>query len=206
MNTRISNLIAFAWSIKYYQLVGAPEWTESDRYDVEAVAEGNPSDDEMKAMLRLLLEDRLQLKVRREIKQQTVYALKVSKNGPKIQRSKAGECVQYDPATTASSAADPGRFCGFNILSKGRWNASAITMAQVASALSDLTSRPVLDQTGLRGNFDVHIDYVEDELANGATGQSIFAAVQERLGLVLQTTKGPAEVLVVDHIERPSAN
>jgi uncharacterized protein (TIGR03435 family) len=79
-------------------------------------------------------------------------------------------------------------------------------MQQVSSALADITNRPVIDKTGLSGLFDVHLEYPEDELSPDSPGPSIFTAIQSQLGLKLESTKGPATVLVIDHVEKPSAN
>ena len=208
-NNRISNLIGFAWSIKYFQLVGAPDWLESDRFDIEAKAQGNPSADEMKQMLQSLLEDRFRLKVHREMRPMPVFALVPAKGGPKLQRFQEGDCARFDPANPSAPQPQgdkPRDYCGFNILVRGKWNASGITIQQVASALSDITSRPVIDKTGLTGLFNIHMDYIEDALSPETPGPSIFTAVQQELGLKLESTREPAEVLVIDHIEKPSEN
>jgi uncharacterized protein (TIGR03435 family) len=206
-NQRVSNLIGFAWTMKYYQLVGGPNWLESDRFDIEATTEGNPSQDEIKQMLQALLEDRFQLKVHRDTRELPLYALTLAKGGSRLQAFKEGDCVKYDPSTpTASSPGKPRDFCGFNILTQGRWNASGITIQQVVSALADITNRPVVDKTGLSGLFNVHMEYPEDGLSPDSAGPSIFTAIQSELGLRLESTKGPATVLVIDHVEKPSAN
>ena len=79
-------------------------------------------------------------------------------------------------------------------------------MQQVTSALADITSRPVIDKTGLSGLFDIHMEYPEDGLSPDSPGPSIFTEIQLQLGLKLESTKGPAKVLVIDHVEKPSAN
>jgi uncharacterized protein (TIGR03435 family) len=207
-NQRVSNVIAFAWTMKYYQLFGGPSWLESDRFDIEAKTEGNPSQDEMKQMLQSLLEQRFHLKVHKETRQLPVYTLTLAKGGSKMQTFKEGDCMKYDPSTPASASTptEPRDFCGFNILRQGRWNASGITIQQVTSALGDITNRPVIDKTGLSGLFDVHMEYPEDELSPDSPGPSIFTAIQSQLGLRLESAKGPATVLVIDHVEKPSAN
>jgi uncharacterized protein (TIGR03435 family) len=205
-NQRISNLIGFAWTMKYYQIVGAPTWLESDRFDIEATAQGdNHSQDEVKQMLQSLLEERFQLKVRSETRQLAVYELTVLKGGSKSARFKEGDCVPYDPAPSPQGT-KPRDFCGFNILTQGRWNASGITIQQAVAALADITNRPVIDRTGLSGLFNVHMEYPEDELSPDSPGPSIFSAIQSQLGLKLESTRGPAEVLVIDRVARPSAN
>ncbi|MBV8847231.1 MAG: TIGR03435 family protein [Bryobacterales bacterium] len=166
-NQRVSNIIGFAWTMKYYQLVGGPSWLESDRFDIEATAEGSPSQDEMKQMLQSLLEERFHLKVHQETRQLPAYTLTLAKGGSKMQAFKEGDCIKYDPSTPASPSTPirPRDFCGFNVLTQGRWNASGITMQQVTSALADITNRPVIDNTELSGLFNIHTEYPEDELS-----------------------------------------
>jgi uncharacterized protein (TIGR03435 family) len=206
-NSRILNLIAVAWTMKHYQLKGGPAWLDSDHFDIEGRADGDPSMDEMKRMLQSLLVDRFKLKVHREMRTMPVYALTPAKGGPKIQRFQEGDCARVDPANPPAPPAPAEKpLCGFNILARGKWNASGITMQQVASGLADITSRPVIDKTGLTGLFNVHMDYVEDALAPDTPGPSIFTAAQQELGLKLESTREPADVLVIDHIEKPSEN
>jgi uncharacterized protein (TIGR03435 family) len=207
VNNRILNLIAVAWTMKHYQLKGGPTWLDSDHFDIEGRADGDPSMDEMKRMLQSLLVDRFKLKVHREMRTMPVYALTPARGGPKIQRFQEGDCTRFDPANPPAPPAPTEKpRCGFNILARGKWNASGITMQQVASGLADITSLPVIDKTGLTGLFNVHMDYVEDALAPDTPGPSIFTAVQQELGLKLESTREPAEVLVIDHIEKPSEN
>jgi len=91
-------------------------------------------------------------------------------------------------------------------VTKGRWLATKIDSRGLAGALQAIVGRPVLDHTGLSGFYDVNLTYVDDALAGDVTGPSIFTAVRDELGLKLDSTKVPVEMLVIDHIERPSEN
>jgi uncharacterized protein (TIGR03435 family) len=144
-------------------------------------------------MLRSLLEDRFRLKVHREIREQPVYSLGVAKEGPKLKTSSADE--------------QPGMALG----SKGQtieMRFSKWTMARLARQISVNEGRKVLDKTELSGEYDFTLSYVDDRRAVGGQqdGPSLFTALQEQLGLKLESQKGPVEVLVIEHADKPSEN
>ena len=172
-------------------------------------------------MLQVLLEDRFQLKVHRQTNEGSVFALTVAKRGARLQPFREGECVPVDYAQTpAPEATGQAHYCQYNIRSKGpglrTLHMPAETLAQFAGLLSVVVGRPVIDRTGIKGMFDFEVEFAVDQStpgfvadtspANPTEGVSIFSAVQEQLGLKLESTKGPVEVLVIDHIERPSEN
>jgi uncharacterized protein (TIGR03435 family) len=148
----------------------------------------------MMAMLRTLLADRFQLKVHRETKEGNVYALVVAKNGPKLKQPTG------DRSWVAVVRITPPDEPGVKYALQGR----KTSMALFAGELYDQVGRPVLNHTRIQGEFDFRVDYATDD--NPETGPSIFAAMQEQLGLRLEATKGPVETLVVDHAEKPSGN
>jgi len=189
----------------------------------------NKSMDEMLVMLQVLLEDRFQMKLHRETRELPVYALSIAKSGPKLQKA---DCVMFDPQNPppppASGAKRP-NFCGnINIGASGSnrtLDAAGVTMQTLIEVgLSSIVGRTVVDKTGLTDTFNVHLEWAPDvpmpalQAAGGANdpgssapstdnlGPSIFSAIQEQLGLKLESTKGPVEVLVIDHVEKPSAN
>ncbi len=214
-NSPLQILITLAYSIKMFQLRGAPSWLMSERYDIEAKAEGNPGREEMIPMIQALLEDRLQLKFHRETKEMPVYALVVAKPG-KLQPSD-GECTQPPPPK-------PGEMlsvrCGTVMIFPGRIIGKSAPLTRLIDTLSRSTERMVLDQTNLTGKYDINLEWSIDQArlhAGGATpglpdlqaepsGPSLFNALQEHLGLKLESQKGPVEMFVIDHVERPSAN
>ncbi len=203
-------------------LEGGPSWINSDRYSVNAKAEGHENRALMNGpMLQVLLEDRFQLKVHRQTNEGSVFALTVAKRGARLQPFREGECVPVDYAQTpAPEATGQTHYCQYNIRSKGpglrTLHMPAETLAQFAGLLSVVVGRPVIDRTGIKGMFDFEVEFAVDQStpgfvadtspANPTEGVSIFSAVQEQLGLKLESTKGPVEVLVIDHIERPSEN
>lgn len=220
-------LILIAYDIRDYQLVGGPRWIDSENYDIQAKADGNPSVQQMEGpMLQVLLEDRFRLSIHRETRQLDVYRLAVGKRGAKLQASQQGGCTPYatDAPPPTSKPGEPRPiFCGIRTTMEGlnrSLDGKSVTMAELAKTLSRtytaMLGRNVIDWTGLTGPFDVHLTWAMD--SDGArtggidnpppesAGPSIFTALQEQLGLKLEATKGPVEVLVVDHIEKPSGN
>lgn len=209
-NSSLESLIAFAYQINNFQFSGAPDWLHSERYDIEAKASEDLTSASMRPMLQALLEDRLHLKFHRETKEEAVYALLVGKHG-KLQD--AGEC--NTPPGTPPPPPKPGEppppGCGSLAMLRGRIIAEKVPIARLVAALANLTERMVLDETNLTGKYDIHLRYAPDIDAPGQTqsdpnSPSLFSALQEQLGLKLESKKGPVEMFVIDHVERPSEN
>jgi uncharacterized protein (TIGR03435 family) len=200
------------------EIQGAPDWID-DRYSITAKAEGIASQDVMNGpMLQALLEDRFQLKIHRETKQVPVYKLTIAKGGLKIPRFQPGNCTPIDstrPLEALDLAAGQ-KLCIDRTTGKG----GSVTMQLDGMSIDGFMKfalqrldRPVIDKTGLTGLFDFHLTYSPDQIGpDGATmtsdpaGPSIFTALQQQLGLKLTEAEGPGEVLVIDHVERPSEN
>jgi uncharacterized protein (TIGR03435 family) len=197
------------------QVLGGPAWIDSDSYNIDAKAgNSNASMTEMYGpMLRKLLEDRFALKAHKEFQEQPIYSLTVAKNGPKLQPTKEGSCVPLD-LDHALPKPEPGQpppaFCGRIPMQKNGTRtiltAYGITLPRFAGrALLGSVDRPVFDKTGLTGMFDIHLEF-STEGTTDPLEPSIFTALEEQTGLKLIADKGPVEVLVIDHIERPSEN
>jgi uncharacterized protein (TIGR03435 family) len=227
-NLALRRLILNAYGVQDYQISGDPPWIASEHYDIQATAASNTSVQQMEGpLLQVLLEERFKLALHRETRQLPVYDLAVGKGGGKLQRSKEGSCTPYledSPPPPASAPGQPNRtFCGLHLTVEGlnrTLDGKGVTMAAFAASLSrtytsDL-GRTVIDRTGLTETFDVHLKWSIDPLTGPAgagtgsppdlAGPSLFTALQEQLGLRLESTKGPVEVLVIDHIEKPSDN
>ncbi len=195
-NFRLSDLITYAYDIKDYQLLGEPHWADIDRYDISAKAEGVAvlTRELARPMMQALLADRFQLEVHHGTKEMPVYALVVGKNGPKFKES----------APDAQSLLTLG--------SRGKGLVMTVTkgsMAQLANQFSNRNGvdRPVLDKTGLTGGYDYKLEWGDYGAANAdADAVSIFTAIQEQLGLKLEKTTAPIEVLIVDSAAKPSEN
>jgi uncharacterized protein (TIGR03435 family) len=207
VNTTVNDLIVFAYGVHVRQIIGAPGWVSSDKFDITGKPEGGalPNLNQFKIMIQKLLTDRFGLVFHHEKRELTVYALTVGKNGPKLTKSESTGTV---PA----------------LLFRGLGNLPArnATMEEFAGVMQGaVLDRPVVDQTGLRGRFDFQLQWTPDETQfealrgpgplptppEGAeTHPDLFTAIQQQLGLKLESTKAPADVLVIDKVDKPSAN
>ena len=181
----VKGLIAYACNVREFQIEGASGWVASDRYNVIAKPDGELTDERIRAMVQSLLAERMGLKIHRESREMSVLSLTVAKGGPKLQES--------------AIAAGPTMRGG-----EGRLTGQNLTMDMLASLLANRVERPVLNRTGMPGQFDIKLEWVPEE--SPETGPSIFTAVQEQLGLRLETERAAAEILVVEHVDRPSPN
>jgi uncharacterized protein (TIGR03435 family) len=213
---------------------GGPGWVYSDRYTINAKAEGVASFETLHGpMLQALLEDRFKLKIRRESRVGPAYALTIAKGGPRLQRSPEGSCVPFDnlgppPAQgQVPCGPDPPRASpsGPNFTTAIR----GFTLDEFSTFLFAMMDRPVLNQTGIAGRFDFRLEYVPDPSTPvilswiterrrpgvdpsadpgppDPNGIPIVTAIQQQLGLRLEPTRAPREFLVIDHVEKPSEN
>jgi uncharacterized protein (TIGR03435 family) len=217
-NANLQMMILTAYGIQKYQLIGGPSWMESDGYDIEAKADGNASNAQLLLMLQSLLADRFKLSVHRETKELPIYNLAGAKGAFNPPPAKEDGCEPMNPGTPLRAGVMP---CGFpRIGMSGFVDAAKITTAQLVATLAMVVGRPVIDQTGFTGTFDLHLKFTPDQATQGLPGgalsatppdpdpsrPNIFEALQEQAGLKLTSSKGPVEVLVIDHVERPTAN
>jgi len=211
INTSLSDLITMAYNLHARQVIGLPAWAESDKYDITGRPEspGQPSVDQLKIMIQKLVVDRFQLKFHQEKKELSVYAITPIKAGVKITKSQA------DPNSL------PG--LGFGRAPSGMsFNVRNATLGEVASVLQgSLLDKPVVDQTGLTDRYDFILKFTPDasQMAgfgppppgtaatdNADAPPDLFTAFQQQLGLKLESTKAAADVMVIDKVEKPSAN
>jgi uncharacterized protein (TIGR03435 family) len=193
------------------QIFGGPDWARTETWNIEARGGDAPVAKMYGPMLQKLLEDRFQLKIHRETHQLPVYVLTVAKGGPKVSATKEGGCAPLDLNHMQPPAPGPVR-CGSGSVRGSAARTIVESHGQTLTALAaqgfhaDL-DRPVIDQTGLTGMFDIHLEFARDGApASDLTAPSLFTAVQEQLGLKLTPDQGPVEVLVIDRLERPSEN
>jgi uncharacterized protein (TIGR03435 family) len=189
---------------------GGPEWINRNRYTIAAVAQGNPTDRDYRLMLRSLLEKRFSLKTHDETREIDVYGLALNRSdgklGPKV-KPWEGTCVSGKPPRADGDAAMPrctGAFRAPGLVLEG------VTMIPVAEMLSTqrrLLGKIVQDRTGLTGPYNIELEF-DFAAANQPdySGPSIFTALKEQLGLKLEATKGPLQVLVVESATPPSEN
>ena len=198
-NVTLMRLINLAYR-PVQEFEGGPDWINTEHFDVDATAEGTPTQAQMLAMLRAMLAERFALQVRQETRERPVYALALARRD-----GKAGALLKR--ADDAPCPGGPGT-CGVS-LGDGTLNSRSITMARLAGELS-FVGRKVIDRTGLDGAFDVNLRWTPDApgAAPGTDGNlpSIFTALQEQLGLKLEPTTGPVDVVVIVRAERPTAN
>jgi uncharacterized protein (TIGR03435 family) len=192
-NASLRTLIRSAYDIQNFQFGGGPAWLDSDTYDIAATT-GDGADishDRYRVLLKTLLAERFKLKVHWETRQNNVYALVIGKNGSKL---------------TADT--DPNKQAGLNTNKtdrEGRMEATNVPVSYLSNRLSNQLSHPVIDKTGLLGNYDWTLVWDPDPGVD-STSPSLFTAVQEQLGLKLDPQKGPVETLVIDSVEKPSEN
>lgn len=205
-NLTLRLYITSAFQIRADQVQGGPGWVDSDRFDIEAQAEKPSSLGEHHLMMRSLLEERFHLKYHFEPKEMPLYALVVDSGGSKLTPHAAGNSGEpwIEPTMDAPLHA--------------HWKATSTPMELLTFRLASVLDRPVVDQTGLKGDYDFTLLYTMDlpakiapnALINGepidTSGPSIFQAVRQQLGLRLDARKGPVKTLVVDHVEKPSDN
>jgi uncharacterized protein (TIGR03435 family) len=210
-NVPLQFLITTAYTLKDSQLTGLPGWADAEKYDIQAKTEGTFDEDRSFALLRTLLADRFGLRFHWMTKRQSVYSLSIARGGIKLQPSKEGSCVvagaDNPPVLPGEKPPD---YCETYFSRGGQVDGHRIAISQLLAALSNQLDYPLIDKTGLKGAYDVHLTWNPDEAVNDGAdniaGASIFTSLQEQLGLRLQSTKGPVKVLVIDHIEKPSEN
>ena len=217
-------LVGNAYGVQNFQISGAPSWLGSDRYDLDAKMDSDTAaalkklDQEQNRverqhMLQKLLADRCKLTVQRETKDMPVYALVVAKNGPKLQEAKPG-----DTYPNGFKGPDGVGHPGTMRMGRGQLTGQAISTDTLVRLLSQQLGRTVIDKTGLTGKYDFTLQWTplpgqglglppEAEVQQSdVEGPSIFTALQEELGLRLESATGPVEIIVIDDARRPSAN
>lgn len=193
-------LIRNAYQVDESELIGAPPWVFSDRYDIIGKMPAGATREQVRPMVIKLLEDRFGLVVRRDTRDLPVYALVAARSdkrpGPKLTRSSIEHCA-------AARATE--RPCNMNVNS-GRVRASGTQLSELAPLLSQYIGRRVFDRTGMPGLYDFELDFAPGLEAGGDNSTSLFTALQEQLGLKLESENGPVEVIVVQQIRRPTEN
>jgi uncharacterized protein (TIGR03435 family) len=245
VNVPLWDLIRQAFGVQRTQIVGAPDWTETARYDITAKAEedipgtgpGSPQGP-LHFMLQDLLADRFKLRTHRETRELPIYALTLARSDNKLGtglRPSTVDCAAMrgrggrmgpPPGPPPAGAGAPNAAaalgwperppCGMRV-APNQVVAGAATLAQLTQMLSQFTQRIVIDRTGLDGGFDIDLTFTPERMPQGPpppgapplpsidpNGPSLFTALQEQLGLKLESERAPVEVLVIDHVERPT--
>ena len=205
-NYALRVLISAAFNLNPKAVSGGPPWLDSDRYDLLAKTPGDvrPNLDEQMEMVRNLLNVRFNLTFHREKREMQIYVLTIAKNGPKLKESAPNTNPQGPPPLVFVLSPEivqvPGR---------------GATITELAYIMQrSAFDRPVVDKTGLTARYDFDLEFAPDpSLFGGAlrassdgTKPGIFKAIQEQLGLRLESTKGMVDALIIDKIDRPSEN
>ena len=228
-NVTLGMLIRTAYGIEENQISGGPSWLKSDHYDIDAKMDSPTADafhklgeDERRLatqhMLQALLADRFKLALHHDSKELSIYALVVAKNGSKLRQAKPD-----DTYPNGIKGPDGIARAGMMRMGRGQLTGQGLPLSALARLLTDQLGRTVVDKTGLTGNYDFTLQWTPDE-SQGAmfrgpdtgpqgsapsadsSGPSLFTALQEQLGLKLESQKGPVEIYVIDHAEKPSEN
>ncbi len=212
----LKSILTWAYDVQNYQISGGPAWITSDRWNIlakpaaDAPQDGPVQYEKMndaqrrsymelvRQRLQTLLAERFQLSLRHEAREQTIYALTVAKNGPKLKES-------VDQSVS-----------GFLKRGRGQITGKGAQIETLARFLGIDVQRPIIDRTGLTARYDFTLDWTPDRptsaddtskaAATDPTGPTVFTALQEQLGLRLESQKGPVDTLVIDRVEKPSAN
>jgi len=207
INQPLVQILCFAYDVQAKQLIGLPPWAETDKYDIDAKpdGEGAPSGKQWKSMIQKMVAERYKLTFHPEKKELSVYVLSVAKGGPKLTKSEG----------------DPNGLPGLFFRGKpGDLGVRNATMADFTGLMqSAVLDKPVVNQTGLTGKYDFTLLWTPDDSQFAGMGAKIppptdtanappnlYTAIQEQIGLKLEATKAPADVMVIDHVEKPSEN
>ncbi len=204
VNATLKDLIETAYDVRTFQVEGRPKWADAAKYDVDATpgtrppgASGPPPGwTNVRLKVQALLKDRFQLQLHRETRIAPIYSLSVAKGGIKL--------------SVLSATGNPHRGIAAG---QGSMLGEAASMADLTTKLSRLLARPVVNNTGLEGNYDFKLEWTPDsgpsapdQPVESPLGPSLFSALQQQLGLRLEATKGPVDILVIDRAEKPSEN
>jgi uncharacterized protein (TIGR03435 family) len=202
-NFSLRAMVRYAYDVQENQISGGPAWFDSDRWDIVATAGREITEPERRRMLQTLLDERFKMTIRHESKELPVYALVVAKGGPKLTPGAAGNPERVELGVSGAGL--------------HQMRGQSVPLSTIAKVLTGQAGRIVIDRTGIAGSFDYQLEWVPDPanmpMINGAKpdgskldGPSIFTAVQEQLGLKLEATKGPVEILVIERAEKAAEN
>jgi uncharacterized protein (TIGR03435 family) len=204
-NVSLSKLLAFSYGVQEKQLIGLPPWAETDKYDIDAKPDTNgaPNKKQLQGMVQKLVADRFKLTFHHDTKELSVYALSVAKTGAKLTKSENQDGLP-----------------GFGLRGLGAVTVRNATMSDFAAMMQEtVLDRPVVNQTELAGRYDFSLNWTPDDSQFGGMAAkmppptdnanpppALYTAIQEQIGLKLDATKAPTDVMVIDHVEKPSEN
>jgi uncharacterized protein (TIGR03435 family) len=212
----------FLNSFRVIPIEGGPGWIHAETFEIDAKSDSHPSILMMQGpMMQAVLEDRFKLKIHRETRQGPVYELTLGKGSPKLKPFREGTCIPAVAGRPLPPLASDQRRCRSMVNPRGAVDIEGGTLSALTGLLGMALDHPVIDKTGITNQFEIHLVFSPDDSAaprpattepatpppfNAPDAPGIFQAIQEQLGLKLVPAKGPVDVLVIDHIERPSEN
>jgi uncharacterized protein (TIGR03435 family) len=204
-NVSLSKLLAFSYGVQEKQLIGLPPWAETDKYDIDAKPDTNgaPNKKQLQGMVQKLIADRFKLTFHHDTKELSVYALSAAKTGAKLTKSENQDGLP-----------------GFGLRGLGAVTVRNATMSDFAAMMQEtVLDRPVVNQTELAGRYNFSLNWTPDDSQYGGMAAkmppptdnanpppALYTAIQEQIGLKLDATKAPTDVMVIDHVEKPSEN
>lgn len=195
--TTLTFLLEWAYGIQPSQHTGGPSWMDTDRYDIVAKAEGNPTDAQMEQMVRTLLADRFKLKFHRESKELSAYVMSVGKTAPKLFSPKEGEPHSLSVAPLMGPDQKP---ASYHVI------ATRFSLTQLSDTFARQLGGIIVNKTGLDGDFDFTLDLTPDDTRpNPLDPALLITAMREQLGLTLKSQKTPVDILVIDNAEKVAA-
>jgi uncharacterized protein (TIGR03435 family) len=233
VNTPVRQLIQAAYQMQPFQVIGGPSWITADRFDVIAKAPDGATPDQTPLMLRALLADRFKLKAHTETREMPVYSLVKARTDGKLGEKLKPAAIDCGPTGRGRGGPPPGPgavpagpgaqapLLGCRaMMTPGRLQIGGQPLGQLATILSNQLGRPIRDNTGLTGGYDIDLSFMPEGGRGGPVGPpppgaptfpapdpdapSLFTAIQEQLGLKLESERGPVEVIVIDSIEQPT--
>ena len=193
----VEDILLIGYGVQKSQIVGEPDWVKTEKWDVDGIpdAVGTPSLKQLQGLMQKILLERFGLKLHHEQRELPVFALTVAKGGPRLTPDTSDPNGLMDQQNSNANGRDV----------ESLTNAS---MPELAMILQFRVDRPVVDQTGLKGRYDLKLQWTTDEAQTPQPDAppGLFTAIQEQIGLKLEPVKAPDDVLVIDHIERPSEN
>ena len=197
-NNDMTAILCFVYKVQKSQIINAPKWFDEDRWDIDGLpdVDGKPNWTQYRSMLKKLLATRFGLQMHPEKRELSVCALTVAKAGPKLEKTKSDPSANSDSSGHGMGAAQYMKFT----------NESMAEFAQILEMMGG--DRPVVDHTNLLGRYDFTLLWTPDSIRATPTDEApgLFTALQEQLGLKLEPTRAPADVLVIDAATKPTQN
>jgi uncharacterized protein (TIGR03435 family) len=217
-NSELRMLIFNAYGVTPDRLLGGPDWIKSDRFDILASTAPGASESTMLTMLQALLADRFKLVLRREARETAVYSLVIAENDGRVEKALRPVDCKASPTESKAAVGKVASRCSALLMRQpgtgmSAYQSEGVTLNELANTLSRRVGRPVINRTGLAGEFQFELSWLQDLQAGAAAapapandGPTLFTALQDQLGLKLESGRGPVEFLVIESVERPTPN